>query len=178
MAAELLKIRSNKRNDYRGRRMADYYENKFIHDLGEEFADPIGFNDMSNVNPPTIIANMELLCEKNKIPAVFSESSVEISHGFFRKNEYPAVKVSHPNPPQSYCDQLYVICYARVRFFFVGSSKAFSVVNNYRAAVNGTGGNWKAKLNAIAGLEPDMKPYEAEMEWHEAVLSAFYSLME
>lgn len=39
--------------------MADYYENKFTHDLGKEFSEPIGFYDMSNMTPEIIISNMK-----------------------------------------------------------------------------------------------------------------------
>lgn len=44
--------------------MADYYENKFTHDLGEEFSEPIAFSDMSNVTPENIISNMEKYVRK------------------------------------------------------------------------------------------------------------------
>ena len=158
--------------------MAEFYENKFMHDLGQEISDPMGCNDMSNVTPEVIIGNMKALCDENEIPAVFSESSIEISEGIFRKNEYKAIKISHPNPPQRYCDQLYIILPEGIRFFFVGASDAFSTVNNYQAAVDGTGGNIKAKLHAIAGIQPDMEPYEAEMEWHQTILAVFNSLVE
>ena len=39
--------------------MADYYENKFTHDLGKAFSEPIGFYDMSNMTPEIIISNMK-----------------------------------------------------------------------------------------------------------------------
>lgn len=158
--------------------MASYYENSFTHDLGQEFADPIGFNDMSTVTPDIIISNMSEICKEHDIPVVFRESSIEISKGVFNKHEFKAVEISHPNPPQRYCDQLYVILGDCVRFFFVGSSEAFATVNNYQAAMDGTGGNLKAKLHAIAGIEPDMEPYETEMEWHQTIFAVFQSLLE
>ena len=45
------------------------------------------------------------------------------------KIEYKVVKISHPNPPQSYCDQLYIILDNGVRLFYVGESKAFKEMN-------------------------------------------------
>lgn len=82
------------------------------------------------------------------------ESSLEISNGFgiFKKAVLKAVEISNPNPPQSYCKQLYVICKEGIRFFFVGSSKAFSERNNFEAAMNDTGGNLKAKARAFLAL--------------------------
>ena len=157
--------------------MAEYYENRFMHDLGQEIKDPIRIQDMSNVTPEIIIANMSAICEEKNIPALFSESSVEILEGVFIKNKYKAIKISYPNPPQRYCDQLYVIFSNSMRFFFVGASDAFSAVNNYQAAVEGTGGNLKAKFQAITGLPPDMAHYEAEMEWHQLILAVFDSII-
>ncbi len=158
--------------------MADYIQNKFIKDLGQEFAEPISFNDMSNVTPEIIIDNMKSLCDENDIPASIRESSLEISMGLFNKATFKAVEIRHPDPPQSYCNQLYVIYPDGIRFFFVGSSKAFSDRNNYEEAVNGTGGNLKAKMRAMVGVPPDAEPYEQEMAWHEAVYSVFQSLLE
>lgn len=89
-----------------------------------------------------------------------------------------AVEISHPNPPQSYCKQLYVIYEDGIRFFFVGSSKAFSERNNFEAAMNDTGGNLKAKARAFFGIAPDEKPFEQEMEWHNTIHVAFISLLE
>ncbi len=158
--------------------MAEYYQNKFMNDLGQEFVEPIGFNDMSNVTPEVIITNMEAVCSEHEIPARFRESSVEISRGLFNKSTFKAVEISHPNPPQSYCSQLYVLYPDGIRFFFVGSSKAFADRNNFEAAMNGTGGNFKAKMRAIAGIAPDSEPYEQEMAWHETIYSVFQSLLE
>ena len=42
--------------------------------------------------------------------------------------------------------------------------------------MSGTGGNFKAKLQAMAGIEPDNEPYEMEMEWHRMIYSAFEAL--
>lgn len=158
--------------------MADYYQNSFLDDLGQEFAEPIAFNDMSSVTTDVIIANMKALCEENEIPASFCTSTVEISRGLFRKRTFNAVEIEHPNPPQNYCRQLYVLGGDSVHFFFVGNSHAFAEKNNYEAALNGTGGNFKAKMRAIAGIAPDIEPYEAEMAWHEAIYSAFLALVE
>ena len=158
--------------------MAEYYQNKYMNDLGQEFVDPIAFNDMSNVTPEIIISNMESICKENEIPARFRESSVEISRGFFNKTTFRAVEISHPNPPQSYCSQLYVLFPDGIRFFFVGSSQAFSERNNYEAALNGSGGNLKARIRAISGIEPDSEPYELEMDWHGTIYSVFQSLLE
>ena len=74
--------------------MADYYENKFTHDLGEEFSEPIAFSDMSNVTPENIISNMEKICKENDIPALIRESSLEIAKGFgiFKKAVFKAVE--------------------------------------------------------------------------------------
>ena len=94
-------------------------------DLGQEFAEPVVFNDMSNVTPEVIIKNMKAICEENEIPACFDETEV-VMGGFFKKVQFRAVEVSHPNPPQSYCSQLYVIYNDGIRFFFVGSSAAFA----------------------------------------------------
>lgn len=160
--------------------MADYYENKFTHDLGEEFSEPISFSDMSNVTPEIIISNMEEICRENDIPALIRKSSLEVSRGLgiFNKTVFKAVEISHPNPPQSYCKQLYVICGDGIRFFFVGSSKAFSERNNFEAAMNDTGGNLKAKARAFFGIAPDEKPFEQEMEWHNTIHAVFISLLE
>lgn len=82
------------------------------------------------------------------------KSSLEVSRGFgiFKKTVFMAVEISPPNPPQSYCKQLYVIYEDGIRFFFVGSSKAFSERNNFKAAMNDTGGNLKAKTRAFLAL--------------------------
>lgn len=158
--------------------MSTYYQNNFQNDLIEEFAQPMAFNDMNNVNVSNIINGMKEVCEANEIPADFYSSEVEISQGLFRKATFHAVEVSHPNPPQQYYDQLYVIFDDGIRFYFVGNSAAISEKNNYDAAVAGTGGDFKAKMNAMIGNEPDPEPYEKEMEWHGLIFSVFKSLLE
>ena len=158
--------------------MADYYQNKYTNDLGEEFAEPIGFSDMSIVTPEIVISSMKEICEGNNIPASFRKVSLELSKGFFNKTTFCAIEISHPNPPQSYCKQLYVICPDGMRFFFVGSSKAFSEKNNYEAAMNGIGGNFKARVSSFFGVAPDTKPYELEMEWHNIIFTVFQSILE
>lgn len=158
--------------------MADYYRNKFIDDLRGEFAEPIGFSDMSNITPEIVMKNMQAICEENDIPAKFDIVTVEISAGLFRKATYSAVKVWHPNPPQSYCDQLYLITPQGIHFFWVGSSTAFGERNRYEQALNGQGGGIKAQLRAIVGIAPDEEPYEKELEWHGTIYSVFQSLVE
>ncbi|MGN0496371.1 MAG: hypothetical protein ACI4GW_09125 [Lachnospiraceae bacterium] len=158
--------------------MADYYQNNFVRDLGEEFADPIKFNDMSNVTPEIIINNMRDICNKNKIMANFREVSVEVTFGLFDKSVFKAIEISHPAPPQSYCRQLYIIIPGGMRFFFVGYSKAFSDRNDYEEAMSGRGGTFKARIQAFAGITPDLDLYELEMSWHESIFSVFRLLLE
>lgn len=157
--------------------MADYYENQFLQDLGEEFADPIDITNFGDVTPETIISMMRIACEENDIPAELNKRTIEISAGLFRKQENVAVEISHPNPPQSYCKQLYIFFGGCIRGFFVGSSAAFSEINNYEAAVNGTGGSWRAQLHAIAGIEPNMEQYEQEIQWHQTIYTTLLSLL-
>lgn len=158
--------------------MADYVQNKFLDELGQEFAEPIGFRNTDNLVPEIIIENMKTVCENDEIPASFRVAEVEISKGIFNKATFKAVEISHPNPPQSYCNQLYILYPDGIRFFYVGSSKAFLEMNNYADAMAGRGGGFKARLNAFAGIRPDEEPYEEEMKWHEAVYSVFLSLLE
>lgn len=158
--------------------MADYYRNKFVDDLGQEFAEPMGFRDMSNVTPEVVIRNMKKICNEKNIPASIRESSVEISMGLFNKATFEAVEIRHPDPPRKYCEQLYVFFPQGIRFFYVGRSDNFAEQNNYIDAMNGSGGGFKAHLQAWSGVAPDLEPYEREMSWHESVYSAFCLMVE
>lgn len=166
-------------------------------ELGTEFTDPIGFRDMSSITPSVIIENMQEVCRQYGIPAVFEEatlteggaSSVLESIGYgqkpslfkaFHKNVYPAVRIKHSNPPQPYCDQLYVLVRDGIRFFYVGASKAFKERNEYERGLTGdtSGMSLKGKLRAYTGIRPDEDAYNREMEWHMNVYAAFESLVE
>lgn len=147
-------------------------------DLGEEFAEPMGFRNMSSVTPEVIIQHMRTVCDENDIPASIRKSSVEVSQGLFCKATFDAVEIRHPDPPRRYCEQLYVICPEGIRFFYVGGSDNFAEQNNYINALNGRGGGFKAQLQAWSGVAPDLEPYQLEMSWHESVYSAFCSLVE
>lgn len=165
-------------------------------DLGTEFVDGIGFKDMSNLTPEKIISEMKAVCDANGIPATFEEAKFleggagsivsSLAYGqkpslfkALKKTEFRAVKISHPNPPQSYCDQLYIILDNGVRFFFVGESKAFKEKNEYELARNGQGQGvgLKSKFRAFIGVGPDEEPYNTEMEWHTSVYSVFESMV-
>lgn len=165
-------------------------------DLGTEFAEGIRFRDMSNITPEKIINDMREVCNAKGIPASFEEEVFlvggagsivsALAYGqkpsLFKalsKKEYKAIKISHPNPPQSYCDQLYIIFNDCVRFFYVGESKAFKEKNEYEMAAsgNGQGVGLKAKFSAFIGVRPDEEPYNREIEWHQSVYSVFESMV-
>lgn len=142
--------------------------------LGSEIQSPISFRDTTNINADNIISSMQLECNSENIPAVFRKDVVT-SGGMFNKKKYECVIVSHPNPPQSYCAQVYVIAGDTILFHFFGNSKAFRDNNTYERVKSGQGSSMETMKYMFK--QPDKVALQMELTWHNKLISAFNSLV-
>lgn len=142
--------------------------------LGGEIQEPIIFSATAGISIQMIKEDMEIGCRESGIPAEFSISSVT-EGGIFNKTTYPALLINHPNPPQEYCSQLYILAKNTVIFRFIGRSKAFKEKYESESVARG-------ESSALIGLkylfkQPSPVAMELELTWHRQVISVFNGLV-
>ena len=168
-----------------------------LSDLGSEYAESVNIPNMLNISVRDVERCLEAECKLQGIPALVLTSSLtagglmntfmaKVAYddasrggGLLNKTVFRAVKISHPNPPQQYCDELIVFLNDGARFFFVGASKAFKEMNEYSTALNGDFDQIGliSKMKFFSGGKPDEDEYNAEILWHQAIYNAFLSII-
>ena len=143
--------------------------------LGSEIQEAITFYNVETVTAEDIIANMERVCGENNIPAKFRKDTVT-SGSFLKKKTYECVIVNHPQPPQDYAAQVYVLAGNTVLFHYAGNSKAFREQNEYEAVRNGQGTTMQSMKYMFK--QPDKVALKMELAWHGQVIDAFNSFVE
>lgn len=85
---------------------------------------------------------------------------------------YPCVVIKHPNPPQEYFTDVYIINGNTVNFYFFGNSKANYVTNRAESRKGTLSGSL---MNLFSGA--DKMGLQQEMLWHNQVYNVFESLV-
>lgn len=83
--------------------------------------DPISFRDATGLNAENIAACMKEKAEEQGVPANIRTDVVK-EGGLFGKS-YPCVIIHHPNPPQQYFTDVYIINNNTVNFSFLEIQK-------------------------------------------------------
>jgi len=132
--------------------------------------DPISFRDASGLNASNIASLMSQKAEEMGIPARITTDTVK--EGGLFGSSYPCVVITHPNPPQQYFTDVYIINGNSVNFYFFGESKANTATNKAKARENTLSG---MILNSISGSNE--MAYQQEMFWHRQIYGIFESLV-
>ena len=132
--------------------------------------DPISFRDATGLNAENIAACMKEKAEEQGVPANIRTDVVK-EGGLFGKS-YPCVIIHHPNPPQQYFTDVYIINNNTVNFYFLEIQKLILLLIKQMPEKTTIGG---ALINSIAGSK-EME-YQAEMFWHKQVYDLFESLL-
>ena len=111
---------------------------------------------------------MSLKAEEKKIPAKFSIDTVK-DGGLFGRT-YPCIVITHPNPPQRYFTDIYLLNDNVVNFYFFGESKA----NTSRNIAEAEKGTLKGFVRSAFASSNEM-PYQQEMFWHRQIFELFKS---
>ena len=82
-------------------------------------ADPMSFRDSTNVEANSIATLMTQKAEELGVPVNISVDTVK-EGGLFGRS-YPCVVINHPNPPQEYFTDVYIINGNTVNFYFFGN---------------------------------------------------------
>lgn len=130
--------------------------------------DPISFMDTSGLEVNNVAELMKMKAEEMGVPAKITVNTVK-EGGLFGKS-YPCVAIEHPNPPQRYFTDVYLINGNMVNFYFFGESKANTATNKANARKNTLSG---MILNSISGSNE--MAYQQELFWHEQIFSIFES---
>lgn len=135
-----------------------------------KIAEPISFRNPTGLNVENIAFCMEQKLKEMGIPVTITTDTVK-EGGLFGKS-YPCVIFGHPNPPQKYFYDVYIINGNTVNFYFFGESKANTEINKANARKNSLTG---MIMNSISGSH-EME-YQQEMFWHGQIYEAFESLV-
>lgn len=96
--------------------------------------DPISFRATNGLNVENIVSLMSQKAEELGVPARITTSTVK--EGGLFGHTYPCVVIDHPNPPQQYFTDVYIINGNTVNFYFFGESKANTATNKANARKN------------------------------------------
>lgn len=133
-------------------------------------ADPISFRDASGLDASNIASLISQKAEEMGIPAMITTDTVK--EGGLFGSLYPCVVIKHPNPPQQYFTDVYIINENVVNFYFFGESKANTATNKANARKNTLSG---MILNSISGSNE--MALQQEMFWHRQIYEIFESLV-
>lgn len=142
--------------------------------LGSEIQPPMTFADASNITADYIVNTIGNICNERNIPAKFRKDIIT-SGKLFSKKTYECVIINHPNPPQEYAAQVYVLAGNTVMFHFAGNSKAFREKNEYEAVKAGQGTTMQSMKYMFK--QPDKIALEMELGWHRQVIDVFNGLV-
>ncbi len=129
-----------------------------------EVSKPIRFKGGMNISAEEIVDMLKVCAEEEGVPVNISHDTIH-SGGFFNGKDYPCIVLKHPNPPQEYFYQVWVINENLINFYYFGRSKANYKVNTYNQKKNG--GLFDQISAAISG-SAEME-LQVEMEWHHDV---------
>ena len=133
-------------------------------------ADPMSFRDSTNVEANSIATLMTQKAEELGVPVNISVDTVK--EGGLFGSSYPCVVINHPNPPQEFFTDVYIINGNTVNFYFFGNSKANYVTNRAESRKGTLSG---AFMNLFSGA--DEMGLQQEMLWHNQVYNVFESLV-
>ena len=133
-------------------------------------ADPMSFRDTANVEANSIATLMTQKAAELGVPVNISVDTVK-EGGLFGMS-YPCVVINHPNPPQEYFTDVYIINGNTVNFYFFGNSKANYVTNRAESRKGTLSGSL---MNLFSGA--DKMGLQQEMLWHNQVYNVFESLV-
>lgn len=143
--------------------------------LGSEIQPAVYLSNLSTITTDSLISLMEKICDERSIPIMMRKDTVT-SGSFFNKKTYECIIVNHPNPPQDYAAQIYVLGGNTILFHFGGKSKAFREKNEYEAVRKGQGTAVQSMKYMFK--QPDKMELEQELAWHGRVIDAFNSLIQ
>lgn len=132
--------------------------------------EPISFRDATGLTAENIAECMREEAAAQGIPASITTDFVK-EGGIFGKS-YPCIVIKHPNPPQQYFTDIYIINNNIINFYFFGNSKASRAISLANATKNTFTG---ALFSSFSGSK-EMK-LQAEMAWHKQVYGLFESLI-
>lgn len=132
--------------------------------------DPVSFRDASGLEAKNIASLMSQKAEELGIPAKITVDTVK--EGGLFGSTYSCVVINHPNPPQQYFTDVYIVNGNTVNFYFFGESKANTATNKANARKNTLTG---MIMNSISGSNE--MAYQQEMFWHRQICEIFESLV-
>ena len=112
---------------------------------------------------------IENIADKRGVPVSVRTDEIK-SGGLLSSNFFPCVIVSHPNPPQSYFDQIIIINGNIINFQFWGMSKA-----NYSANMK----EYHKSQGSLSGLvksafyQNDQMALQTEQFWHQHITDIY-----
>lgn len=132
--------------------------------------DPVSFRDASGLEVKNIASLMSEKAKELGIPAKITTDTVK--EGGLFGSTYSCVVIDHPNPPQQYFTDVYIVNGNTVNFYFFGLSKANTAINKANARKNTLTGKI---MNSISGSSE--MAYQQELFWHNQIYDIFESLM-
>lgn len=135
--------------------------------------DPIRVPTGVKITADELAEEVKLIAMQKEIP-VSVHTDIVSEGGLFGK-EYPCVVISHPNPPDSYFDQVIAICGESLYFYFFGYSKATTQANKRKMRKDSNN-----LLDNLVGamMSDNTVALDTEDIWHSEVCQIYDELCE
>lgn len=131
----------------------------------------IKFTNTDDLTAENIAMHLEQEFQMRNIPAKIQTDRIQSGRRLLG-SWHPCVKISHPNPPQAYFDQLIIINGNILNFQFWGYSKANYKKNKKQELSNS--GTLSGMIRGALVSDDDMA-FQTEMAWHEDIAEAIKS---
>lgn len=142
-------------------------------DCRGEIMQSIRITNVEELTPERLAQEIEFALQEKNIPGVVKIDTIQ-SGGRILGSWHPCVMISHPNPPQSYYDQMIIINGDILNFQFWGYSKA-TYKKNKKNELQGRG-TLSGMLRGALVNDDDMA-YQTEMQWQSDVADIIEKLI-
>ena len=134
---------------------------------------PITFDGGILISAKEIADILRKCADENRTEVEISDDTIH-DGGLFTGKDYPCIVLRHPNPPQEYFYQVWVINGNTINFYYFGRSKANYKVNTYNEKKQG-GIFDQIAASVMGSAEMEL---QVEQEWHKKVFELFDGAVE
>lgn len=135
-----------------------------------------------DIQAPVRIRNLSLVNIANGTQAELSARGIpatvktdQVKSGGLLGKTYNCIMISHPNPPQTYYQHMYIIDNDTICFKYWGTSKA--MYNSNRKEQLRSSGTISGMIKS-AFINDDEMAFQQEANWHGNVIGTFNDLLD
>lgn len=134
---------------------------------------PLFVENEISISAKEVAEMLRKFAKEKNIEVEISDDTIH-DGGLFTGKDYPCVILKHPNPPQEYFYQVWMINGNFLNFYYFGRSKANYKVNTYNQKSNG---GFFDRISASISGSAEIE-LQVEQLWHHKVLDLINCILE